>query len=759
LCGCCDNRVGGDKPEPAEFFFKKRGCTDCLCFLLFLVFWGGLGYLSYLSVTVGDPYEILYGADYLGNRCGRNEFKDRKKVYFPRIDKDIEAQAAIAYTMPWKVAFYGLCVDQCPNVSQPTACFDNPSHCIVNDYGTQAQYSAAGGSAYYYATMPSLDLLNRCIPQDSNSLTQDPDRCAFPQCDNVNYYPCDETYPTTWKMEYPRSLQCEVVFRKGEIQQLRTTARDTLSRAIGNHVQGVVRVVESFLEAYVEVLCFGLAMPIVCGFVWLILLRLFAGVIIYTLIILLGFAMVVFTAYCFLLAGAFDSLFSANITLGVSNTSVPSWANDTLAMALGLVNDGVAIVSVAKDATTDALAAGADYPWVWYIVGGISALVTFMYLLSMCLARKKIKVAVALVKETTMVIKARPSTMFFPFFTLVGELAFLCFFVLLAAFLATADLNKSHFTDPASVALRQGASYLERLTWYNETILKDGAEGIESIDSSSTWVQVCVYLYVLFGILWTLECVSNISWTAMSGSVSHWYFFREDTRGKTRIPLLRSLGRVLRYHLGSIAFGSFIIAVVRLIRIILMVIDRYTKNQQKKNWLLSLTIKCCQCCMYCLEKTLKFITDYAYIYIALQGSSFCFACFSTFSLIINNPAQLAINNLVRTVLAWLQLIALPVGCGWLGNVIIVANNRAQPMYATILIAIAAFIIARAYSVVFGCVLDTLFVCTVRDKNDYAGQYMPANLRKAFGFDKKDRKKDGEGGGEGGVDEAKDLVAK
>jgi len=142
------------------------------------------------------------------------------------------------------------------------------------------------------------------------------------------------------------------VFRKGEIQQLRTTARDTLSRAIGNHVQGVVRVVESFLEAYVEVLCFGLAMPIVCGFVWLILLRLFAGVIIYTLIILLGFAMVVFTAYCFLLAGAFDSLFSANITLGVSNTSVPSWANDTLAMALGLVTD-FTLVQNGEELTSD----------------------------------------------------------------------------------------------------------------------------------------------------------------------------------------------------------------------------------------------------------------------------------------------------------------------------------------------------------------------------------------------------------------------
>ena len=211
--GCCgNNRVTGEAPEPYQFFFKRvpprlhanrplprsllccrpplphahgvasphpqRGCTDILCLLIFLLFWGGVAFLGYLSITVGDPYEILYGADYLGNRCGRGDFSDKKKVtssrlsalarppaahrattqpsshtfprsqiYFPRIDKDIAEQAAIASSMPWKLNFYGLCVDSCPDVPSPTSCFDDPSSCIVNDYGTAAEYAAAGGSA------------------------------------------------------------------------------------------------------------------------------------------------------------------------------------------------------------------------------------------------------------------------------------------------------------------------------------------------------------------------------------------------------------------------------------------------------------------------------------------------------------------------------------------------------------------------------------------------------------------------------------
>ena len=499
-------------------------------------------------------------------------------------------------------------------------------------------------SQYYYATMPSLDLINRCLPLDSSSLTQDEDRCAFPQCDNQTYAPCDETYPTTWKMTYPLSLQCEVRFRVGQVQQLETAASDTLARAIGQHAQGAVQAVESVMESQTEVLLFGLAMPIVCGLVWLILLRLFAATIIYLSIILLGLTMALFTIYCFIAAGVLDELFSYNSTLTVSNSSaeVLSWANDTLAQALGLVDSASdAIVSLAPSELTSAISDTSASPTIWYICGGLGALVTFVYLLSMCLARKKIKTCVALVKASTMVIKSRPFMMAFPFGTLLAQVGCLVFFALLAAFLTTADLNKEHFISPGSItALAQGASFVEKMLWYNTTIASgDGASKIASMDDSASSVQAVVYLYVLFGFLWTSECISNVSWTSLSGCVGHWFFFREDPKGKTRVPLLRSLGRVLRYHLGSIAFGSFIIAVVRLIRLILLAIDKYTKDAQNKNLLLKLTIKCVQCCMYCLEKTLKYITDYAYIYVALQGSSFCGACFATFSLITRCPSS------------------------------------------------------------------------------------------------------------------------
>ena len=295
IMGCCgDNKVGGTPKSPQDFFLKRRGCTDILCLLFFLLFWGGMGYITYLSVYVGDPYEIFYGSDYMGNRCGRGAFSHLPKVYYPRVEKDLMAQPHIASTQPWRLRFYGLCMSECPNVTQPTDCFANPSHCIVHDYGTPAQYNAAGGSSFYYATIPSVSVLNRCVPKAETTLLQADDRCAFPQCDGTYYAPCDEEYPTTWKLanNYPRSLECDVRFRVGRVEQLKPASSNVLAESVAGYTAGIQRMADSIVESYEWVLVFGLAVPIVLGFIWLVFLRLFAKTFTYIMIFAVGLAMV-----------------------------------------------------------------------------------------------------------------------------------------------------------------------------------------------------------------------------------------------------------------------------------------------------------------------------------------------------------------------------------------------------------------------------------------------------------------------------------
>jgi hypothetical protein len=72
--------------------------------------------------------------------------------------------------------------------------------------------------------------------------------------------------------------------------------------------------------------------------------------------------------------------------------------------------------------------------------------------------------------------------------------------------------------------------------------------------------------------------------------------------------LLKSVRTTARFHLGTVAFGSLLIAVCQLLRIILEYVDQQTKSLQDNNLLAKLVLRCVKCCMWCLEKFLKFIT-------------------------------------------------------------------------------------------------------------------------------------------------------
>ena len=147
--------------------------------------------------------------------------------------------------------------------------------------------------------------------------------------------------------------------------------------------------------------------------------------------------------------------------------------------------------------------------------------------------------------------------------------------------------------------------------------------------------------------------------------------------------------------------------------------------------------RCVSCCLYLVEKTIKFITDYCYIYCAMQGTGFCKSCWLTFKLIVGNPAQLAINTFVRVLLALLQKCFLPLLCGWLCNVALTTQGKDEAIYPSIVVVVAAYVICSLFAIVFGCVVDTVFVCCIRDKAEYKCAYMSERLRLAFGFDKDD----------------------
>eukprot|EP00913_Durusdinium_trenchii_P011122 g10444.t1 len=67
----------------------------------------------------------------------------------------------------------------------------------------------------------------------------------------------------------------------------------------------------------------------------------------------------------------------------------------------------------------------------------------------------------------------------------------------------------------------------------------------------------------------------------------------------------QSLFWAFRYHFGSLAFGSFIIAVVEFIRYTLLYLQKQAEAQ--KNRVMVCILRITRCCLWCLEKFIKFI--------------------------------------------------------------------------------------------------------------------------------------------------------
>ena len=84
-------------------------------------------------------------------------------------------------------------------------------------------------------------------------------------------------------------------------------------------------------------------------------------------------------------------------------------------------------------------------------------------------------------------------------------------------------------------------------------------------------------------------------------------YFTRDKSKLRKLPLLSSFGRTLFYHLGTLAFGSLIIAIIRVIRAMIEYVDHKLKQYHQDNPFVKCCLCFCRCCFWCLEAFMKFM--------------------------------------------------------------------------------------------------------------------------------------------------------
>ncbi|XP_076320021.1 choline transporter-like protein 1 isoform X3 [Tachypleus tridentatus] len=226
------------------------------------------------------------------------------------------------------------------------------------------------------------------------------------------------------------------------------------------------------------------------------------------------------------------------------------------------------------------------------------------------------------------------------------------------------------------------------------------------------WVMKWYHLLAFF---WLTQFIIACQHVVIAGSVASWFFTRDKSQLDS--PIWTSFYRLVRYHLGSIALGSLLIALLKLVRAFFKGLKRHMRNHPDYCKYL---LKCCQCCLWCFERFLVFINRNALIEVAIYGYSFCKAAQQAFHLLSSNVLRVAAINSLGDFILLLGKVGVAVATAFAGLEIIKNKEDLQHNWVPVTVGcIFAFLISHCFLGVYEMAIDTLFLCFCEDceRND------------------------------------------
>jgi len=766
-----------------------------LCLVVYILFWVGMLGIAGLAVFVGDPKRIIYGVDGFGNTCGAInitsgvDLRNRTKVYYLKPYEILNPKS-------WVYA-ETICVEECPRASDVCSAADFP--CSNPDAYRCPYYRSAQEGLY--DTLEAVDPLSTQY-WDALSTTSLED-CSWQGMDSARLallrfadtLTADAT--TNWSsplldtnalkglMQHStcgEALQHRSALGQGPCYPVWANTTDVFNRCIphfhestleamgaiaGSEVSDALqavwdatrfeRMLRDVIRGWPIILGLGVVLPVILAVVWLILMRFLGGLMIWISVLLLNAALLFCAFLCFSLAGMVGKAGPGG-----------AWLEAQLPDELGPVES--------------------DHK-VWEIMAYCLCALEVIVLLVTVLLARRMQVGVAIIKVGIESIGTMPSLVAFPFFPILAEAIFIAGWLVVSAFLwSTGSVILAPEMEPlpalqpegivrmvartANVTLPPLPPALEDTVTANAGSLAPAApalangsssivSGLPAPDCSSgdcAYLQEVVpmdwylrywpYLaaYHLFGLFWTTQFISSCNTVIIAGAVSNFYW-NGGTRGGRRAnksPLLWALGTTVCCHLGSVALGSFILALISFVRALLEYLHRKTKDSQNAagiKWLCN----CVRGCCWCWEKVMELVNKNTLIMVGVKGKGYCVSALHGAALMLSNLVQVAVVNIVSTFLIWVGKLLVIAACAILAifacglprftspamhpNTLL--SGPVAPVLATI---VAAYLIVDIYFQVYDVVIGTVLLSFCQDCEQHGGRprYAPPMLAAAVG---------------------------
>jgi hypothetical protein len=305
--------------------------------------------------------------------------KPLKYVIYPRLVEDLfEASKKVPPTPPMAINFFGICVDSCPQTAGwmcsmygkgfladlpelalptfPLSMADKENHCpgckteldecknngIINPtmpvsmHRYKTEKCSKLLKACFYSSLPHTDTMFRCFPMYNQNVSY--------ACDDNNDGQPDPEFPDSEGRPMNGGWQ-DHPFNKTQITMCGTMIKRSLSQQaaqpnfiyeqIASTVAIIGRMINDLSMSITQIIICGIVVSVVCGFLWLILLRYCARVFVWVTIVLVVILELTITVFFYLQAGLItmpDSGSTApapGTTSGVQMPPELQGANDT----------------------------------------------------------------------------------------------------------------------------------------------------------------------------------------------------------------------------------------------------------------------------------------------------------------------------------------------------------------------------------------------------------------------------------------------
>ncbi|CEF68396.1 CTL-like protein 2 [Strongyloides ratti] len=698
------NKDDGALPRRNFMNSVKRRCTNVFFLILLIIFIGGWIFISYEALKTADPNRVIHPTDSNGRLCGVD-----KPGFYNFSNKPYVLYFDLTKCISWITFLSGcptkqVCVENCPNKYfsylelqgsntllkkqlNDMICVDDNMKNEITSFNILKQYVQMGYCTAY--TVKSVPWLGRCIPQ-----------IFVNAIDSV-----EKLQSSNGSLD---KLISNLGNGNGQVPSDMELANTT---NIWNQVksnQGIVaKIISDITVTWWQIIVF-LIVGAIISLLYIIILRIIGGMIIWLTIFIVFVILGTGSGYC--------------------------WYRYKILKDIGAIDD------YSFQPNIDLYF---KMPTTWMVIAITISIIFGIFSLIMIIVRQRIRLALLLIEETSKAIGKVTSVILFPIFPFILHIGIFCIWATVALWITSSG-------EPNCRQVLNNS--INNISDYGNGPKCNCSNVGKEIDLTCKYINITrnenivmgMQAYNLFGFFWLTCFISSFHDMVLAGVFASYYWAYNKKKDIPLFPLCNSIFRTIRFHIGSLAIGSLLIAIVKFIKVILEWIHSRLKGAE--NFILRFLFRCMKIFFWLLENFLKFLNKNAFILMAIYGKPFWTSAKDAFSLLARNIIRVVVVNRVTSILLFIGKLSITICLGFVSFQYFSGNWPIENLpkfylnyYFTpvIIVVIGTYFIADLFFDIYEVGVNTIFMCFLQDCEINDGSidkpyYMNKNLRKILG---------------------------